>query len=225
MATFNNSLSTVDELIVKAKEVTKGKSLAEAGIELEWMRSYGRIARRCRDDKDFGLTRYPYEQGPSVGAFIGGFFEHREWTLRKGMEKHQSLRPVCEYESNYINAAGYWMAFHEAAIALRQESIADKEDDDAFHFDVWALMAIRYGLRVVGLRSEFYKLAARDPTYAKLVMPSLEQRNDVVAADDLTGPMEKLDTHMTTQLMKAVATLSASNATKRAGKGGPAKEK
>lgn len=56
-------------------------------------------------------------------------------------------------------------------------------------------------------------------------MPSLEQWNDVAAADDLTEPMEKLDTHITTQLMKAVATLSAGNATKRAGKGGPAKEK
>ena len=65
-------------------------------------------------------------------------------------------------------------------------------------------------------------MAARDPTYAKMILPTLQQRNDVAAADDLTEAMEKLDSHMTTQLMKAVATLSASNATKRTGKGGSA---
>lgn len=197
--------------------MAKGKSLSEAKIDVGWMRDYGQVARRCRDDKYFGLTRYPYEQGQSVGAFTGGFFEHREWPLRKGMEKHQSMRPVCEYEANYVNAAGFWMSVHASAIALRQECIQEKKDEDALRFDVWAIIAVRYGLRVMGLRSEFYELSARDPTYAKMVMSSLEQRNDVAAADDLTEAMEKLDSHMTTQLMKAVATLSASNATKRSG--------
>lgn len=77
----------------------------------------------------------------------------------------------------------------------------------------------------MGLRTEFYKMVSRDPTYAKLIMPSLEQRNDVAAADDLSEPLEKLDSHMATQLMKAVANLSASNATKRAGRGSAAAEK
>ena len=76
----------------------------------------------------------------------------------------------------------------------------------------------------MGLRAEFYKLSADDPTYAKMVMPTLEKQNGLAAADDLTEPMEKLDLAMSTQLMKAVATLSASNATKRAGKGGAAKD-
>ena len=84
---------------------------------------------------------------------------------------------------------------------------------------------MRYSLHVVGIRAEFYKMSTRDPTYAKLGVPSLEQRNDVAADDDLTEAMEKPDTHMTTQLKKAVATLSASNATKRDRKGGPATEK
>ena len=67
-------------------------------------------------------------------------------------------------------------------------------------------------------------MAARDPTYARMILPTLQQRNEVAAADDLTEAMDKLDSHMTTQLMKAVATLNASNATKRTGKGGPAED-
>ena len=159
-----------------------------------------------------------------MAAFACGFFEHREWPLRTNMEKHQSLRAVAEYEANYINSAGYWMAFHEAALDLRQEMLEEKKDEEAKNYDVWAALVIRYGLRVVGLRSEFYKMAARDPTYAKMILPTLQQRNEVAAADDLTEAMDKLDSHMTTQLMKAVATLSGSNATKRNGKGGPAED-
>ena len=117
------------------------------------------------------------------------------------------------------------MAFHEAALDLRQETIGEKEEDAALHFSVWAGVSNRYGLRVVGLRAEFYKMSAKDPTYAKLVMPTLERRNEIAAADDLQESMNKLETHLSTQLMKAVATLSASNATKRAGKGGVAGEK
>ena len=73
MGGFADSVVLVDTLLRKAKLVSKGKTLEEAGIELGWMTTYGQIARRCRDDKDFGLTRYPYEQGPTVGAFLGGF--------------------------------------------------------------------------------------------------------------------------------------------------------
>lgn len=66
-------------------------------------------------------------------------------------------------------------------------------------------------------------MASKDPVYAKMVLPSLEDRSDMAASEDLVEPLETLASHMSTQLMKAVATLSASNATKRAnGKGGPA---
>ena len=70
-------------------------------------------------------------------------------------------------------------------------------------------------------------MAARDPVHARLVMPSLERRQDIPAADDLVEPLSKLETHMNTQLMKAVATLAASNATKESGsgnRGGAAKD-
>lgn len=209
----------MEELLSKAKLIAKGKTLEEAEIDSNWLMAYGTVARRCRDDRELRLTRWPYEQGDSVSPFTGGFFQHREWPPRKQLERHSSLRAVYEYEATYINAAGYWMAFHQAATCLRQEAIEDKNEDKALLFDVWSMIAVRYGLRVVGLRTEFYKMAARDPLHAKLVMPTLEQRGEVTAADDLDASLEKLESHMATQLMKAVATLSASNATKRAGKG------
>lgn len=142
------------------------------------------------------------------------------------MEKHHSLRAICEYESNYFNAAGYWFSCHDAGIDIRQEWIKSTEDgagQQATYYDVWALIAIRYALRVLGLRTEFYKMSADDPTYTRMVMQSLERRGVMAASDDLDEPLETLQSHMTSQLMKAVAKLSASNATKRVkGKGGPA---
>lgn len=216
MANFTNCAEEIEEFLVKAKKVSKGENPTSAGIESIWLTTYASKARRCRDDKDLGLSRYPYEAGPSTQAFDGGFFPHRQWSLRKALEKHPSMRAVCEYETNYINASGFWMAFHQAAFALRQEALAKEK------FDAWEKIAIRYGLRVVGLRPEFYKLAAEDPTYAMLFIPSLEKKNDMVAADDLVESIDKLDSHMNSQLMKAVATLSASNATRRAGNGATA---
>ena len=100
------------------------------------MHAYAQIARRARDDREFGLTRYPYEAGPSVGSFVGRFFEHKDWPLRRGLEGQQSMRAVMEYETNFINAAGSWMAFHEAAISLRQEALTTVRDDESQKCDV-----------------------------------------------------------------------------------------
>lgn len=97
---------------------------------------------------------------------------------------------------------------------MRQEALQEQKMAQAGSYDVWALMSVRYCLRALGLRADFYKIAAEDPTYAKMVLPSLKRRREVVAADFLDGPISKLESHMATQLMKEVATLSASNATK-----------
>jgi hypothetical protein len=43
-------------------------------------------------------------------------------------------------------------------------------------------MAVRDGLRVIGLRVEFYKRSAKDPIHARLVMPVLEGQNDTCSA-------------------------------------------
>lgn len=205
--------------------MAKGKSMTEAGIDAKWMVAYGRIAERTDRDRRFGLSRYPYEAGPAVSAFVGGFFDNRDWGPRKGLERQASMRAVSEYEAKYINAAGYWGAFHQAAVDMRQEAIAESKYEDARQFDVWQIISVRYTLRVLGLRTEFYRLAAEDPVHAKMVLPALERRGEIAAADDLDGPIAQLESHMTTQLMKAVATLHASNATKRArGRGGPAND-
>lgn len=219
MEKFADSVTTADSLLDKAKKIAKGSTMAEAGIDAKWLASYASIAERVDRCRRYGISRYPYEAGPSVNAFLGGFFDNKEWCLRKGLEKQASMRAVAEYEAKYVNAAGYWGAFHEAALDLRQESINSAKDEDAKQFDVWGIISVRYVMRVLGLRSEFYKMAAEDPTYAKMVLPTLEKRGEVVAADDLERPLADLDSHMATQLMKAVATMYASNATKKA-KGG-----
>lgn len=72
---------------------------------------------------------------------------------------------------------------------------------------------------------KFYKVTAEDPRYAKLVLSTLQKRNDPAPADDLIKPLDKLDSHMATQLMKSVATLHAINKTKKAGRGDAARGK
>jgi hypothetical protein len=79
------------------------------------------------------------------------------------------------------------------------------------------MMAVRYGLRVVELRVEFYKRSAKDSMHARLVMPVLEGQNDTPATEDQDYIMEKLDVPMAIQLMKAVASLHATNSVKRSG--------
>jgi hypothetical protein len=107
---------------------------------------------------DLGVSRYPYELAPGVSPFSGVYFEHREWEIRRSMERHPSLSPLFEYEAHYTNSAGYWMSFSSAAMALRGQALKLEGTtgvEEAEMFDVWAMMAVRYGLRVVGLRVEF----------------------------------------------------------------------
>jgi hypothetical protein len=224
---FSDSIDEMEKLLGKAKKVKKGSTLEEAGVEGAWLTAYAQIARRCRDDRDFGVTRYPYELGPGVNPFAGGYFEHREWPIRRGMERHASLRTIYEFEAHYVNSAGFWMAFSTAAMALRGEALAKPDTsgvEDAKKYNVWGMMGVRYGLRAVGLRVEFYKKSAKDPMHARLLMPVLEGNNDTAATDDLDDVLEKLDTHMATQLMKAAASLHATNAVKRSGDGGAASQ-
>lgn len=163
MAALKDTVKEVEEFLAKSKKFVKGITIAEAGIDAKVVRVYAKIARRCRDDKQLGLTDHPYESGARMEAFDGGYFEHREWSLRKGMESHAILRGVYEYEANYIKSAGYWIYFHEVALSLRGEDIEAKEFEDAKFYVLWAAIVVRYGLRVTGLRCEFYKLTAKDP--------------------------------------------------------------
>jgi hypothetical protein len=107
MALFSDSVQRMEELISNSKKVRRGATLEEAEIDGSWLTTYATIARRCRGDKDLGVSRYPYELPPRVNQFAGGFFEHREWAIRRGMERHSSLRPLYQDESHYTNAARY----------------------------------------------------------------------------------------------------------------------
>lgn len=82
-----DTCSALRELLVKAKMVSKGRTVEAAGIDLELVRTYAEIARQCQDNRQLGLTPYPFEQGPGVGAFAGGYFEYRHRPLRKDLEE------------------------------------------------------------------------------------------------------------------------------------------
>jgi hypothetical protein len=62
------------------------------------------------------------------------------------------------------------MSFSVAATTLRGEALRKEGTEgveDATRFDVWAMLAVRHGLRVVGLRTEFYMKSAKDPMHAR----------------------------------------------------------
>jgi hypothetical protein len=175
MNLFSDSIQSMGELLRKSKTVKCGATL--------------------------GVSRYPYELAPGMSPFAGEYFEHREWAVRRGIERHPGLRPLFEYETHYKNSAGYWMSFSSATMDLRGDNLNIEGRtgvDEAERFDVWAMMAVRYGLRVGGLRVEFYKTSTKDPMHARLVMPVLGGQNDTPATDDLDDVMEKLDMHLAT---------------------------
>jgi hypothetical protein len=68
----------MEDLLRNSKKVKRGATLDEAEIYGAWLTAYAKIARRFRDDKDLGVSRYPYELAPGVSPFSGGYFEHRE---------------------------------------------------------------------------------------------------------------------------------------------------
>jgi hypothetical protein len=146
MNLFSDSNQSMEELLRKSKKVKRGATLEEAEIDGAWLTAYAWIARSFRDDKDLGVSRYSYELAPAVSPFSGGYFEHREWAIRRGMERHPSLRPLIEYEAHYTNSAGYWMSFSSAAMALRVDALKLESTtgvEEAEMFDVWAMMAVR----------------------------------------------------------------------------------
>jgi hypothetical protein len=61
MNLFSNSSQAMEELLRKSKKVKRGATLEEAEIDGASLTAYARIARRCRDDMDRGVSRLPYE--------------------------------------------------------------------------------------------------------------------------------------------------------------------
>lgn len=145
---FKNSVKIGDEILRKSKKIANCESLEEAVIRTTWIAKYAEHAQRWDRSRLFRLIRHPYEPGIPVQALSGEFFDHRECALRMGMLTLSSLTAVTEYESNYINAAGYCSSFHQSAMQLRPESLRAKRVTKAVQFDFWANIAIRYSLRV-----------------------------------------------------------------------------
>lgn len=57
---------------------------------------------------------------------------------------------------------------------------------------------------------------------AKIMLPTFEKSQGMIAADDMEDTVEKLQTHVTMQMMKAVAVLKTYNSWKKniCGRGG-----
>lgn len=219
---FQESQTQFAKLIAAAKKIGKGADPEEAGFEGAYLMAYGAIARRCRDNRELGLSRYPYEAPAGVNPYQGWYFKHKEWPVRRAMEARASLRGIAEHEANYVNAAGYWLVFTSTAYVLRDEETAKPNgagNEAAKRYDVWGLKGQHYALRALGLRTEYYKLAAEDPGHAKLLMPALEKHasaGDTSATDTVDEALSKFDAHLATALMQAAASVSA----KKSGAGG-----
>lgn len=72
---------------------------------------------------------------------------------------------------------------------------------------------------MLGLHAEFYKMAGDDHVAAKMVVTGLEKQIDLLDADNMVELMYKLDWHMMTQLMKAVANFRTRNTKNKSGGG------
>lgn len=68
--------------------------------------------------------------------------------------------------------------------------------------DVWCEIVMRYVFRVLELRCEFCTMEAKDSTHAKLVLPALKKHRRMPAADDMNEPLQQLETHMMSQIIK-----------------------
>jgi hypothetical protein len=116
------------EVLRKIKKAKRGATLEEAGVDGAWLAAYARIARRCRDDKDMGVSRYPYELAPGVSPFSSN-----EWAICRGMVWHPSLRLL-------------WMGFLSAPLNLRGEALKLEGAtgvEEVERFDAWAMIAMR----------------------------------------------------------------------------------
>jgi hypothetical protein len=145
------------EFLCTTKKVKRETTLKEADFDGAWLTAYAQIARKCRDDKYIGITRYSCELAPGGSPFSGN-----EWAICRGMVWHPSLRLLL---MSFSSAPLYLLGE-----ALKLEGTTGVEEDE--RFDAWAMMAVR-------------------------------------ATDYLDDVMEQLDTYMTTQLMKAAASLHA----------------
>lgn len=87
--------------------------------------------------------------------------------------------------------------------------------DEEHQFDVCKIIAVSYELRVIEMRTEFYRLDAEDPVYANILLPGLERLEEIAVTADLDATLHQLESYRTIQLMNAVEALTTSSDTKR----------
>jgi hypothetical protein len=123
MNLFSDSMQSMEELLRKSKKVKRGASLDETEIDGAWLTAYARIARRRRDDKDLGVSRYTYELAPGVSP---------SWADTSSIASGRSVGTwsgilafvlLFEYEAHYTNSAGYWMSLSSTAMDLSGEAL------------------------------------------------------------------------------------------------------
>lgn len=79
---------------------------------------------------------------------------------------------------------------------LRHDGIGSKTLGKAKKCGPWKILSVGYSLRVVVLRTEFYKKTAGHPVTDKMVLTVLESRQDVPASDYIEDVINTLGIHV-----------------------------
>ena len=74
---FKSSVEDAEVLLRKTLEVAKGKSPNEAGIDTEWMETFGKIAERVETEQRWDIMRYLFQAADTASAFLGGTFDNK----------------------------------------------------------------------------------------------------------------------------------------------------
>lgn len=217
-------------------KMKKGASAEDAGIVAGMVRVYGEIASRYSLDAQIGVSRMGYEASrPGMNIFQGGFFSNSQWKPRLELQAAQpGMHAIWSHEMNYVNASGYWLGLQQTCFSMMDEEVQDMpQTNEAQRATLaartakllaWARILGEFSLRVLAVRCEFYRNSVRDPVSARANQEMYEEETYLPSNAALDDRARQIDTLRETQLMKAFAALSASNAVKRAGGGGGASE-
>lgn len=120
----------------------------------------------------------------------------------------------------YFNSAGYWLGLQKTTFTLMGQVSGEGASQRLAQLGAWAQIFGEYALRVLAIRQEFYRNSVKDPVSARLKQSLYEEATYVPANEFLDERTRELETLQQTQLMKALAALTASNTVKRSGGGG-----
>lgn len=213
------------------RKIKKGSSPEEAGIMEDMLETYGEIAGKYDTAQSIGMSRLPYcASKAGMNIFQGGFFANDQWEPRVKLQVGQpSMQPIYKYEMNYFNSCGYWLGLQKTCFSIIHQVACGPANADTTRemsmLNAWAEILGEYALRVLAVRQEFYRNSVKDPVGARLNQEMYEEDSYLPVSDALDERTKQMGTMREAQLMKAIATLAASNNLKRAGGGaGPASQ-